>query len=187
MHLKISAKGYTSVVLVLNMKRFVHQDDKAHFETVRGTSDFANILRHDWRKRAKAQDVFVPLKEYKERHADKGLSLSDSMSTEEIAFSTGIFRGIMLEKFTFPVYVVDKEKVEFSNSLENNFQFKALFKRAWDRWDIHIHATHTGFFVIRLVQRYENRPRSFLTFAQEVLRLQESLDVPSAQRWLVHN
>ncbi|MBT3190515.1 MAG: hypothetical protein HN736_07735 [Anaerolineae bacterium] len=109
------------------------------------------------------------------------------MSTEEIGFATGIFRNLMLEEYAFPVYVLDKEKIRFTKSLESNFQFKTLFKRAWNRWDICVHPTYTGFFVIRLTQKYKHRPRSVLTWAREVLRLQESLDVLSAQRWLEHN
>lgn len=187
MQANISARGYTNVVLVLNMKRFIHPDDQERFETVRGTPKFASILRKDWLVQADAQDVFVLQEKYKERLANGELSLDNRMSTEEIGFATGIFRNLMLEEYAFPVYVLDKEKIQFSESLESNFQFKTLFKRAWDRWDIYVHATYTGFFVIRLNQKYEHRPRSLLTWAREVLRLQESLDVPSAQRWLAHN
>ncbi len=186
MQVNISARGYTNVVLVLNMKRFVHPEDQERFETVRGTPEFANILRKDWFERSKKQDVFILQEEFKERE-NGGLSPDDLMSTEDIGFATGIFRNLMLEKYAFPVYALDKEKIKFSDDLESNFQFKTLFKRAWDRWDIYVHATYTGFFVIRLNQKYQNRPRSFLTWAREVLRLQESLDVPSAQRWLIRN
>jgi hypothetical protein len=186
MQVNISARGYTNVVLVLNMKRFVHPEDHERFETVRGTPAFANILRRDWLEQSEKQDVFVLQEEFKERKNGE-LSPDDLMSTEEIGFATGIFRNLMLEKYAFPVYALDKEKIKFPDALETNFQFKTLFRRAWNRWDIYVHATYTGFFVIRLNQKYQNRPRSFLTWAREVLRLQESLDVPSAQRWLIHN
>ena len=46
---QIAAKGYTSAVLVLNMKRFVDGDDaQRRFETVRGSQAFADTLQQDW-------------------------------------------------------------------------------------------------------------------------------------------
>lgn len=65
-----------------------------------------------------------------------------------------------------------------------NFQFKSLFLRVWDKWNVYIRPTNTGFFVIRLTNRYPDRSRPFIKLAQDVLRLQESLDVRSAQNWL---
>jgi hypothetical protein len=47
-----------------------------------------------------------------------------------------------------------------------------------------VRPTNTGFFVIRLTNRYPNEPRSFTKLAQDIIRLQESLDVHSAQNWL---
>jgi len=40
----MSAKGYTHVIMVLNMRRFVHPDDRERFETVRGTPQFAEFF-----------------------------------------------------------------------------------------------------------------------------------------------
>ncbi len=45
---KVTTKGYTNVVLVLNMKRFIAEKDRKRFERLRGTKEFANILRDIW-------------------------------------------------------------------------------------------------------------------------------------------
>lgn len=187
MQANITARGYTSVILVMNMKRFVSgEDDRKRFETLRGKPEFRDVLRSHW-SNADDQHVFIPIAEYKRRQMEKDgktFSANDRMSTEEIGFATGIFRSLMLEEYASPTYAVDKSKIKFSEALETNFQFKTLFKRAWDRWDIFIRPTSTGFFIIRLTEHYKEKPRSFLALAQDVLRLQESLDIPSAQRWL---
>jgi hypothetical protein len=191
MQANISARGYTSVILVMNMKRFVEgEESRKKFETLRGKAEFRDLLRLDWPKIVPTQNVFIPMVDFKQRQveqAGKAFSSNDRMSTEEIGFATGIFRSLMLEEYTFPTYAVDKSKVQFSQELETNFQFKTLFKRAWDRWDIFIRPSSTGFFVIRLTEHYQEKPRSFLALAQDVLKLQESLDIPSAQRWLEHS
>src|SRR5262249_34101429 len=106
------------------------------------------------------------------------------MSTEEVGFATGVFRTLMLEKFTFPAYALDKEKVKFDADLANNFQFKTLFLRSWGKWSIFIRPTFTGFFVIRLTSRNLETPVSFIRLSQNILRLQESLDIQSALNWL---
>lgn len=62
-----------------------------------------------------------------------------------------------------------------------------MFKRAWDRWEISIRPTMTGFFVIRLIYRYEQSPRAMIDLAKDAIKLQEPLDVPSAVRWLRYN
>lgn len=173
----VSAKGHTHVVMVLNMKRFVHKDSQRIFENHRGTSEFANALRNDWHREGKSQDIFRPQTEVQET----------SMSLEQAGFATGIFRGIMLETYTFPTYKLDKTKVVFPKALRDNFQFKTLFQRAWDRWEIYIRPCYTGFFVIRLTHTYQHQPRKLSVLAKDVVRLQESLDVPSAQDWLRHN
>jgi len=183
----MSARGYTNVILVLNMKRFIRSNDQAHFETIRGTAEFAEILRTVWPIRTVEQNVFVPVEEYEKSHVENGASHDGWMSTEQVGFATGIFRTLMLEKFTFPTYVLDKTKVKFEHALTTNFQFKTLFQRAWERWNIYIRPSYSGFFIIRLSQEHILRPRSFQILAKDVLRLQESLDVPSAQRWLKRN
>lgn len=174
------------------MKRFIAGDvsERERFEVLRGKPEFANVLRNNWLGKLKNQNVFITMEEYKQRRAQKTgkvLTPGDMMPLEQMGFATGIFRSLMLEEYNFPLYVVDKDQVKFSPDLETNFQFKTLFKKVWDRWDIYVRPTFSGFFVFRLTYRFRERPRSILAIAQDVLRLQESLDVPSAQKWLKYS
>jgi hypothetical protein len=192
MKANVSARGYTSVILIMNMKRFISpdQDERSRFETLRGKREFANVLRSTWPDAIHKQGVFMTMEEYKRRRVEtegKQPKPGDTMPTDQIGFATGIFRSHMLEEYSFPAYAVDKSCIEFSPDLESNFQFKTLFKKVWDRWDIYIRPTFSGFFVIRLTNRYKEKARTFLAIAQDVLRLQESIDVPSAQKWLEHS
>ncbi|MCP4421440.1 MAG: hypothetical protein GY805_32930 [Chloroflexi bacterium] len=172
---KIVAKGYTCVVLVLNMKRFIQGEEaKRRFETVRGSVAFAHTLQTNWHDALKNNTRFGQLNE-------------DSMSVEDVGFATGVFRSLMLERMATPTYQLDKDQVQFPPDLETNFQFKTLFKRAWDRWEISIRPTMTGFFIIRLVYKYQRSPRSLIDLAKDAIKLQEPLDVPSAVRWLHYN
>ncbi|WP_420642501.1 hypothetical protein [Candidatus Leptofilum sp.] len=172
---RIAAKGYTSVVLVLNMKRFVDGEiAQKRFETVRGSLDFTEALQHHWPDSLPHPARFTPAND-------------TDMTVEDVGFATGVFRSLFLDRHTSPTYLLDKEKVAFSPGLESNFQFKTLFKRAWDRWQISIRPTMTGFFIIRLVYRYQQSPRSVIDLAKDAIKLQEPLDVPSAVRWLRYN
>ena len=174
MSTKIAAKGYTRVVLVLNMKRFVRDvNAKKRFETVRGSSDFAEALHTIWPEELQSQSRFVPIE--------------DEMKVEDVGFATGVFRSLMLERHTSPTYILDKDQIRFPPGLEDNFQFKTLFKRAWERWEIRIRPTMTGFFVLQLDYKYQQSPRTIIDIAKDALKLQESLDVPSAVRWLTYN
>jgi len=175
----VSAKGFTNLVLVLNMKRFVHEDDQARFEHIRGKEEFAETLREIWPQRLTKQDKFITIEEEKRRHGRP-----DKMSIEQVGFAVGVFRSLMLEKYTFPAYALDKEKVEFSDELMTNFQFKNLFWKIWNKWNIYVRPTNTGFFIIRLTHRFPDQPRSFIKLAQDILHMQESLDIRSAQNWL---
>lgn len=173
MHNQISAKGYTSLIMVLNMKRFIRKESQTAFETIRGTQEFSRVLRIDWPRSANHQNLF--------------LSDTMEMTPEQVGFATGIFRSLMLEQYTYPNFKLDKEQIVFSEPLRNNFQFKTIFQRAWDRWEIFIRPSSTGFFIIRLTQPYYQQARPLNLLAQDVLNLQESLDVPSAQKWLAKN
>ena len=175
----VSAKGFTNVILVLNMKRFVREADQERFERIRGKEEFAHTLRERWPKRLSNQDKFITLEEDKLRHGRP-----DKMSTEQVGFAIGVFRSLMLEKYTFPAYALDREKVEFRRELTTNFQFKNLFLKQWNKWNIYVRPTNTGFFIIRLTNRYPDQYRPFIKLAQDIVRLQESLDVRSAQNWL---
>jgi hypothetical protein len=172
---RIAAKGYTSVVLVLNMKRFIDgPESKRRFESSRGTDDFTEALQTTWPQALAHQSRFTRLNEV-------------GMTVEDVGFATGVFRSLMLERLTSPTFLLNKDQVQFSPDLESNFQFKTLFKRAWDRWEISIRPTMTGFFVIRLIYRYQQSPRALIDLAKDAIKLQEPLDVPSAVRWLKYN
>jgi len=179
MKANVSAKGYTNVLLVLNMKRFVHEEDRARFERIRGRDEFAQTLREFWPKKLTGQDTFITLEEDKRRRGRP-----EAMTAEQVGFATGVFRSLMLEKYSFPAYALDREKVKFDSELSTNFQFKTLFLRIWERWSVYVRPTKNGFFVIRLTNRHREQSRSFLKLAQDVQRLQESLDIRSAQNWL---
>lgn len=123
---QIAAKGHTCVVLVLNMKRFVEGEAaQKRFETIRGSELFREALQTAWPESLSSQSRFTPLHE-------------NDMTVENVGFATGVFRSLMLNRLTAPTYSLDKSQVHFRPDLENNFQFKTLFKRAWDRWEISV-------------------------------------------------
>lgn len=181
MKANVSAKGYANVVLVLNMRRFIHEQDRVRFERIRGRDEFARALRKTWPKKLASQDQFITMQEEKHRRGHP-----DYMSTEQVGFATGVFRSLMLEKYSFPAYALDREKVQFSDELMTNFQFKTLFWKIWNKWSVYIRPTNTGFSTIRLTNRHLDRSRPFIKLAQDILRLQESLDIRSAQNWLMN-
>ncbi len=186
MSLGMSAKGYTHVIMALNMRRFVQPADQDRFESLRGSLELTEILRSN---AARWQDLqkFQLLRQYMEHPQEPGQPGEEPMSAEEVGFATGVFRPLMLERFSTPTYQLDKSQVKFDEALASNFQFKTLFLRVWNRWNIYIRPTFSGFFVIRLTLPYRSQARSFMQLAKDVMRLQESLDVPSAQRRLVSN
>jgi hypothetical protein len=170
-----AAKGWTRAILVLNMKRFIQDTaSRKRFETLRGSDVLADTLQVAWPQALQGQTRFIPLSE-------------EGMTEEDVGFATGLFRSLMLKKLTAPTFSLDKTQVQFSADLESNFQFKTLFKRAWDRWDICIRPTMTGFFVIRLSYEYQESPRTLIDLAKDAIKLQEPLDVPSALNWVQYN
>ncbi len=172
---RIAAKGWTRVILVLNMKRFIQGAAASRrFETLRGSDDFNKTLKGTWPQELQRQHRFIPLSE-------------EGMTDEDVGFATGLFRSRMLRRLTAPTFLLDKTHVQFSTDLESNFQFKTLFKRAWNRWSICIRPTMTGFFVIRLTYKYQQSPRTLIDLAKDAIKLQEPLDVPSAINWLQYN
>lgn len=112
MKANVSAKGYTNVILVLNMRRFVREEDKDRFERIRGKDEFAHALREIWPQKLTQQESFITIEEEKRR-----FGRPDLMSTEQVGFAAGVFRSLMLEKYTFPAYALDKEKVKFPEPL----------------------------------------------------------------------
>lgn len=172
---RIAAKGHTHVVLLVNMTRFIADDEeRERFESCRGRRDFADALRLNWPTAVSAHSPF-------------SLASHDGMSVDDVGFATGVFRSLMLRRLTSPVFCLDKDRVHFPADLENNFQFKTLFKRAWNRWAVTIRPTMTGFFVVGLTYDYRQSPRALIDLAKDAIKLQEPLDVPSAVRWLQYN
>ena len=176
---RVSARGYTNVLLVLNMKRFVQEADQTRFERIRGKEEFAGVLREIWPQKLKDQRKFISIEEDKRRRGRPTV-----MTAEQVGFATGVFRSLMLERFTFPSYALDKKQVSFDEDLAENFQFKTLFMRSWNKWSIYIRPTFTGFFLIRLTSHHREDPVSLLQLSHDVLWLQESLDIQSALNWL---
>jgi hypothetical protein len=173
---KITAKGYTNVILVLNMKRFIAEEDQKRFESIRGTPAFAEVLRNGWwNKRSRSPFTRISSK--------KQDDLAGNMSTEQVGFATGVFRALFLEEHVVPTYMLNKDQVNFPPDLMDNFQFRNLFLRSWKSWKIYIRPTVTGLFVIRLTREYSS-PRELIKIAEDVLNLHESLDVQSARDWL---
>ncbi|WKZ44926.1 MAG: hypothetical protein QY302_03925 [Anaerolineales bacterium] len=179
MKAKISARGYTNVILVLNMKRFIAAEDQRRFETIRGTPQFAEVLRNGWWNSKNKKTPFT--RNVNEARQDQA---ENNMSTEQVGFATGVFRSLFLEEHVVPTYLLRKEKVTFPKDLVDNFQFRNLFLDAWKTWKIYIRPTVTGMFIIRLTREY-NKPRELVKIAEDVLKLNESLDVQSARAWLI--
>jgi len=175
---EVTICGYTNVILVLNMKRFVDLKDQSWFERIRGTREFAQVLRETWLQLALSKGRFETSQE--EKHSR---NVEDEMTTEEVGFATGIFRSLVLEDFTSPTYSLNKNKIQFPSYLYSDTQFKNLILKAWDNWRIFIRPTFTGMFVIRLTREYKD-PTSLSKVGQDAIELQESLDVQRARKRL---
>ena len=175
---KVSAKGYTNVILVLNMKRFVAAEDQNRFENIRGTPQFGEVLRNGWWNVRSTKTPFT-----RNIHEAPKDQATHSMSTEQVGFATGVFRALFLEEYVVPTYLLKKEMIKFPKDLMENFQFRNLFLYSWKAWKIYIRPTVTGMFIIRLTREYTS-PRELIKIAEDVLKLHESLDVHSARAWL---
>lgn len=175
----VEASGHTSVILLLNMRRFVPEEARGSFESLRGTETLHQAIQN-WAQEAYKQDVFIPLPQLE----TGGETIdADTMTAEEIGFATGVFRSIARERFFSPTYRVNKEAFSFPPELLDNLQFKRLFLHVWKRWEIYIRPGMSGFFLVRLTWHYL-QPRSLLEIARETHRLQAPFDVPSALEWL---
>ncbi|MEM8858346.1 MAG: hypothetical protein AAGD96_08500 [Chloroflexota bacterium] len=179
----MSAAGYTSVYLVVNMAQFMTDDTRLKFEGVRGTEKLARVIKHDWAKMLATPQSAFKCQEQFTTEIRKNRSES-RMNIDEVAFATGIFKGVVLRQYSSPFYQVDKSKFHFPAELMENFQFKSLFLENWDRWDIHIRPSMTGMFIIRLTDYYDHHygtnTAEFRTIASNVQSLQSSFDIPSA-------
>ncbi|MBT3391778.1 MAG: hypothetical protein HN413_15375 [Chloroflexi bacterium] len=178
----IRAAGQTSVVLVLNMKRFIAPEDQARFEELRGSPELVRVLQKNWPAQLQQGYAFRPAKpnEILDPHDNQAVA---RMSPEEIGFVTGIFRQIMLEDYSPPEYSVIKEHIRFPEPIWENLQFKKLFREIWFNWEISVRPTMTGMFIIKLKQSYPT-PTPILQIASDVLGLQMSFDIPGALNWM---
>jgi hypothetical protein len=185
----VSATGYTSVILVMNMQRFIADADQQRFERVRSSPAFLSVLRQQWRERLAQSDTFVPA-----THDDMAGDLRSSaaaqanqepgMSTEEVAFLTGIFRQSTLDQYNSPTYYLrHKERIQFPDEILDNIQFKDLFAEQWRSWDVFVRPTVSGMFVLQLRRAYA-KPTPLITIASDVLRLQMAFDLRSAKQKL---
>lgn len=176
--------GYTTVYLVVNMNQFVADGDQKKFENVRGTTAFASIIRDEWEKILRGGNSPFSREEQFITPIKNGRNDEARMNVDEVAFNTGIFKGVVLREYSAPFYKVDKSAFDFIEPLRRNWQFKRLFLENWDNWDIHIRPTMTGMFVIRLTNLYDNQygtqPAEFRTISSNVQNLQASFDIPSA-------
>lgn len=173
----VSAKGYSTVILVLDMNRFIVSEQRELFESVRGSAPFAEVLRHSWLKVVQEQKAFYPVD-----GPLTGNGAEARMSTEEVGFVTGVFRQSMLEHYTSPCYCVRKGQIDFPELPVDNLQFKKLFMDVWQRWNFFIRPTMTGMFVVTL-KRFYKKPTPLLRIASDVIGLQVSFDVPGALQW----
>lgn len=178
MKVKISAKGYTNIILALNMNLFVAPEDQERFENLRGTTQFADVLQIGWES---AENEISP---FSKAMGEKiSYFADDRISPEQVGFATGVFRSQFLRDYASPTYSLNKELVSFPLELSDNFQFRALFMRAWKAWKIFVRPTVTGMLIIRLTRNYTS-PRELIKISEDVLNLDEPLDVQSAQIWL---
>jgi hypothetical protein len=175
----IDARGYTNIILVMNMRRFVKVEDQKRFESFRTSPAFLEVLRTQWPEKLKDSRAFTTVKH------DVDENIPDvRMSTDEVCFATGIFRLHTLEEYVTPTYYLsDKEQVSFPDEIKDNLQFKNLFLEVWKRWDIYIRPTVTGMFTVRLKRCYE-KATSLLNIASDVVALQTAFDIPSAMQRL---
>lgn len=176
----IAASGYTNVILLLNMRRFVPDKDRQHFENLRGTETLHQAIQ-GWSKILQGQTTFTPLGGA--HLSAQEMRAEDLMTPEEIGFATGVFRSIARERYFSTTYQVNKRDFSFPPALVENLQFKKLFLHAWSHWEIFLRPGMSGFFIIRLTRRYP-QPRSLLEIVRETHRLQSPFDVPSALHWL---
>ncbi len=184
---EVRFKGHISVILVMDMKPFVHPYDQQRFETIRGDASFAKVLKEKWPTQLQGS-AFEPV------DPDVlGRARSPEMSTDEVGFVTGMFRSNILDLYSAPLYRVKKESIPFSKAITENVQYKNSFAQIWEHWNIYLRPTMTGMMIVRLERPYPavkiepNNPAkkdrsakfvSILTAASHVIELQTPFDVP---------
>ncbi|RMF56032.1 MAG: hypothetical protein D6748_14345 [Calditrichaeota bacterium] len=174
----IIAIGHVRVILILNMKRFIEPGDVPEFESARNTPAFTQNLRNEWKRRILSNGKFT-LAETGEIDLDTEVSTP----TEKTGFLTGVFRQPLFEDHFTPTYRLKKEAFSYDKVLEENFQFKKLFREVWSNWNIFVRPTSSGFFVLTLTREYK-KPKPLLRIARDVLKLQMSFDISGALLWL---
>lgn len=175
----ISARGHVTAVLVLNMRRFVAPAHHKRFESLRGAPAFLGTLRHAWPAALEPGGTFAVA-----QHPLENGSVAARMSTDEVAFLSGVFRLNAIEDYSVPVYHLrDKGRVAFPPEIRDNVQFTNVFLEVWRNWEVYVRPTVTGLFVISLRRRYE-RTTPLLRIAADVVSLQTAFDIPGARQRL---
>lgn len=175
----ISVRGYVTVVLVMNMRHFIDDDDAKLFEMLRGTRALREVLRNEWSAKIESQSTFRIA-----QHPVDPKATTTRMATDEVAFLSGIFRSSVLADHSVPLYYLsNKDGVDFPEQVRDNLQFKHVFLEVWKYWDIYVRPTVTGLFVITLRRRYD-RTTSLLKIASDVVSLQTAFDIPGAHQRL---
>lgn len=172
----VEAKGYTNVILVMNMRRFVSADDHDRFDKIRNTPDFLRTLRKLWPDHIRHDAVFG----FDDRQVES------DMTTDELCFVSGVFRLNALEKYSTPAYrLIDKRRLEnrFPEELRNNLQYRNIFLSVWQHWDISIRPTVNGMLIIHLTRAYDDF-RPLTGIASDVVELQTAFDAADAQEKL---
>lgn len=173
----VSARGYTSVIMVMNLSRFIHPEDKNFFHALRGSKAFHQVMEEQWHPKIKQSRWFNPV--------SNSIGNEGSMSPADAGFATGVFRQYLLETALCHTYQFNKPayESEFPAALKTNFQFKNIFLPVWGRWEIFVRPSVFGMLVIRLTRRYpQSTPLEQI--ASDVVKLQAPFDVYSATRWL---
>lgn len=172
---KITARGYTSVILAMNMLQFVDKESQPLFTSVRGSDVLGRSLREAWARK------LAECKTFELTAAKSGINGKDFMSADETGFMAGVFRQNMLDHYSTPDYQLQKDAVQsdYFSALRRNWQFKKLFEPIWKQWEIYIRPTTSGMFIIRLVRRYD-KATPILNISHDVIKLQTSFDLHSA-------
>lgn len=174
----VSARGYTRVVMVMNLSRFVQEIDKGTFHALRGAPELRQAMRRQWYPALNRSEWFTPV----DIGGAQGKGAGE-MSVDDVGFATGVFRQYLLETATAPTYRFNKKAYSFPSSLRHNFQFKHIFWPIWKHWDIFVRPSSFGLLVIRLERHYPKATPLEL-IAADVIRLQSPFDISSALRWL---
>ncbi|MBC7871476.1 MAG: hypothetical protein H7Y09_11610 [Chitinophagaceae bacterium] len=169
----VTALGYTSVILVINMRQFIAPESQGLFDSVRGSEVFSRVLREDWPQRLRNSKLFIP------SSPELTISGDDVMSVDETGFMTGIFRQNILNYYSAPDYRLNKAAFDFPAPLMENLQFSNVYEPIWDSWEIYLRPTMTGMFMLRVVRPY-TKAVPLRNIAQDVIKLQMSFDIHSA-------